>query len=71
MFAPYLVYRAAYLGSAWSDQAKKLAPMFAAEAQRVKDMMYQYYMTSRSTEPFSIGENALETRKYLPFFKAV
>jgi hypothetical protein len=71
MFAPYLVYRAAYLGSAWSDQAKKLAPMFEAEAQRVKDMMYQYYMTSRSTEPFSIGENALETRKYLPFFKAV
>jgi len=70
-FAPYLVYRAAYLGSVWSDQAKKLSPMFAAEAQRVKDMMYQYYMTSRSTEPFSIGENALETRKYLPFFKAV
>jgi hypothetical protein len=45
--------------------------MFESEAQRVKDMMYQYYMTSRSTEPFSIGENALETRKYLPFFKAV
>ena len=70
-FIPYLVYRAAYLGSAWSDQAKKLSPMFAQEAQRVKDMMYQYYMTDRSTEPFSIGENALETRKYLPFFKAI
>jgi len=70
-FTPYLVYRAAYLGSAWSDQAKKLTPMFEAEAQRVKDMMYKYYMTDRSTEPFSIGERGLETRKYLPFFKAV
>jgi len=70
-FAPYLVYRAAYLGSAWSDQAKKLTPMFEAEAQRVKDMMYKYYMTDRSTEPFSIGESGLESRKYLPFFKAV
>jgi hypothetical protein len=70
-FAAYLVYRAAYLGSVWSDQAKKLSPMFESEAQRVKDMMYQYYMTDRSTEPFSIGESGLETRKYLPFFKAV
>lgn len=70
-FNSYLVYRAAYLGSAWSDQAKKLSPMFEKEAQRVKDMMYKYYMTDHSTEPFSMGESGLESRKYLPFFKAV
>lgn len=70
-FASYLVYRAAYLGSAWSDNAKKLADMFIGEAERIKTLMYKHYMTDHSTEPFSIGENSLETRKYLPQFKAV
>ena len=70
-FSAYLVYRAAYLGSAWSDNAKKLAEMFIGEAERIKTLMYKHYITDHSTEPFSIGENALETRKYLPFFKAV
>lgn len=70
-YASYLVYRAAYLGSAWSDNAKKLAEMFIGEAERIKSLMYKHYLTDHSTEPFSIGENALETRKYLPFFKAV
>lgn len=70
-FHMYLIYRAAYLGSAWNVNAKNLAPMFAQEAQRIKDIMYKYYMTSASTEPFSMGENALETRKYLPQFKAL
>ena len=70
-FSSYLVYRAAYLGSAWSDNAKKLADMFIGEAERVKTLMFKHYMTDHSTEPFSIGENALETRKYLPQFKAV
>jgi len=70
-FNMYLIYRAAYLGSAWNPNAKNLAPMFAQEAQKIKDIMYKYYMTSASTEPFSMGENALETRKYLPQFKAI
>jgi hypothetical protein len=70
-FNMYLIYRAAYLGSAWNPNAKNLAPMFSQEAQKIKDIMYRYYMTSASTEPFSMGENALETRKYLPQFKAL
>lgn len=68
-FASILAYRAAVVGAAFHPQAKQLIPAYEAQAQRIYDSMLRHYQLDTSTETFSIGENALETRKYLPFFR--
>jgi len=68
-FAPLLAYRASIRGLLFNPQNKNLIGIYQDAEQRLLDSMMVYYELDRSTEPFSIGENSLETRKYLPFFR--
>ena len=68
-FSSIVAYRAAIIGAAFHPQAKQLIPAYEAQAQRMFESMLRHYQLDTSTETFSIGENALETRKYLPFFR--
>lgn len=68
-FAPLLAYRAAIRGLLFNPQNKNLVGIYQDAEQRLLDAMLVYYQLDRSTEPFSIGSSALETRKYLPFFR--
>jgi len=68
-FAAIVAYRAAQVGAAFHPQAKQIIPMFQMQEQRMYESMMRHYQLDTSSETFSIGENALETRKYLPFFR--
>jgi hypothetical protein len=68
-FASIIVYRAAKLAMAFKPEAKQMLRAIEEMEQKLYDAMLRAYQLDTSTETFSIGENALETRKYLPFFR--
>jgi hypothetical protein len=68
-FTDILAYRAAVIGSSWSDYGKKMKEVFQDSADQLFEAMVSFYLLDHSTEPLQIGGSALETRKYLPWFR--
>jgi hypothetical protein len=67
--ADIITYRAAVIGSSWSDYAKKMAPVFQDVADKLFDAMVSTYQLDHSTEPLQLGGSALEGKKYMPWFR--
>jgi hypothetical protein len=68
-FSDILAYRAAVIGSAWSDYGKKMREVFQDTADKLFEGIVSFYMLDHSTEPMQLGGSALETKKYLPWFR--
>ena len=68
-FAPILAYRAAMKGLAFHDQGKKLYQIYDAAQQSIFNAMMASYQLDRSRDSFSIGQNAFEERRYMPYFR--
>lgn len=64
-----ITYRAAVIGSSWSDYAKKMAPVFQDVADKLFDAMVSTYQLDHSTEPLQLGGTGLEGKKYMPWFR--
>jgi|688.fasta_scaffold06066_9 hypothetical protein len=67
--ADIVTYRAAVIGSSWSDYAKKMAPVFQDVADKLFDAMVSTYQLDHSTEPMQLGGTGLEGKKYMPWFR--
>jgi hypothetical protein len=68
-YSMILAYRAAVIGSEWSEYGKKMAPTYQKAADEIFETMVREYQLDHSTEPLQLGGSGLETRKYLPWFR--
>jgi hypothetical protein len=64
-----LSYRVAMRAAVISEAPQDVYNMCSKAAQDLYDSMYRDYETAHSQEPFQMGGNALETRKYVPWFR--
>jgi hypothetical protein len=73
LFYNVISYRVAIKALAYGENpnAKLLIPIYREEEQKLFEALEKATLLAGNAEPFSIGENALETRKYLPQFKAI
>lgn len=68
-FAPIIAYRAALKGLAFHDQGKKLYPIYDEAQKALHKAMVTHYSLDRSRNAFSMNSEALEQRKYMPYFR--
>ena len=64
-----LSYRVAMRAAVLSEAPQDVYNMCSKAAQDLYDSMYRDYETAHTQEPFQLGGNALETRKYVPWFR--
>jgi hypothetical protein len=64
-----LSYRVAMRAAVISEAPQDVYNMCSKAAQDLYDSMYRDYETANTQEPFQMGGNALETRKYVPWFR--
>jgi hypothetical protein len=69
-FKHILSYRAAMRAGVILEVPQSVYDMCANSATSLYEAMYNDYQMGHTQEPFQIGGNALETRKYVPWFRA-
>ena len=69
-FRSLLAYRTALRAAAYMAAPEGLVELCQYGADKMFNAMYSEYQLSHSMEPLQIGAVALETRKYMPWFRA-
>jgi hypothetical protein len=70
-FGMILAYRAAMKGVMLHPQGKKLYEVYDLAQEEIHQAMVNYYVLNPNNETFSLGEDGLDSKRYLPSFKAV
>jgi hypothetical protein len=64
-----LAYSVAMRAAAYTGATQNIMDLCQASAARMYDIMYSEYQLAHSDEPLQLGGSALETRKYMPWFR--
>lgn len=68
-FRPLLAYRAALRAAAYVAASDTIISLCRYGADTLLESMISEYQLSHSLEPLQLGVSALETRKYMPWFR--